>query len=558
MNTKLRDIQHRAIPGDIYDYYESIIDRIFSSKSGNDTKFLSFDSSEPPCPIGPGQFTRLKLTDGSCSLTSFDTSFIKLRIRTSLTFNMVGPALTDFVTHYETSEIAQSLANAPMFYVGFKSGIHAIDHYRFYCDKGRGYICEQSQAIYESAINWFAKSEEEIKGNEGCYMSDIEMEDLNVAVPGKYITYQEFYNGTKNNNQIPLDFEVIIKYDDFAPLQFFRIFPNSVCGNLQLEFKINNNKNFVCAPVPLDLALRKGLQHPSTEYEDLITNQNENLSRFYHNLNTQFRLNGFVNAGDAMHIMIPQFWKIMDDEYYTNIKEGILSVNIGSLTLESAKSYINGYNIDQDKIDELTALFTNHKVYVPAQRIDQYSFSQTPTSTNMTCNTTQSLINCSSIAFIWPQTQNQLTCSFNPLCTSIQLMIDNKTYPDKPFSTTEYAHSNYILNNLMFDDIFKPNNALRNSLKYPWDVNYKERSNYMFIVSTERIDSDPFVFDGITKDNCFITLNGTFDSRSEYSKTSSRMPPIMFICQDTVWELSSEGVNYYYNDKNIIPSISNN
>lgn len=558
MNTKLRDIQHRAIPGDIYDYYESIIDRIFSSKSGNDTKFLSFDSSEPPCPIGPGQFTRLKLTDGSCSLTSFDTSFIKLRIRTSLTFNMVGPALTDFVTHYETSEIAQSLANAPMFYVGFKSGIHAIDHYRFYCDKGRGYICEQSQAIYESAINWFAKSEEEIKGNEGCYMSDIEMEDLNVAVPGKYITYQEFYNGTKNNNQIPLDFEVIIKYDDFAPLQFFRIFPNSVCGNLQLEFKINNNKNFVCAPVPLDLALRKGLQHPSTEYEDLITNQNENLSRFYHNLNTQFRLNGFVNAGDAMHIMIPQFWKIMDDEYYTNIKEGILSVNIGSLTLESAKSYINGYNIDQDKIDELTALFTNHKVYVPAQRIDQYSFSQTPTSTNMTCNTTQSLINCSSIAFIWPQTQNQLTCSFNPLCTSIQLMIDNKTYPDKPFSTTEYAHSNYILNNLMFDDIFKPNNALRNSLKYPWEVNYKERSNYMFIVSTERIDSDPFVFDGITKDNCFITLNGTFDSRSEYSKTSSRMPPIMFICQDTVWELSSEGVNYYYNDKNIIPSISNN
>lgn len=558
MNTKLRDIQHRTINGDVYDYYESIIDRIFASRNGNDTKFLSFDSSEPPCPIGPGQFTRLKLTDGSCSLTSFDTSFIKLRIRTTLTINNTDANMNEFISKYDYSEIAQCLNNAPMFYIGFKSGIHAIDHYRFYCDKGRGYICEQSQAVYESAINWFAKSEEEIKGNEGCYASDIEFEDFNNAVPGVYITYKQFYDAMKGNKQIPLDFEVVIKYDDFAPLQFFRIFPNAVCGNLQLEFKINNNKNFVCMGMPLEKSLHYGLHNPCGDYHDLISNQNENLSKFYHNLNTGFRASYFVNMGDEVHITVPRFWKIQDSNYNTEIREAICSFTVGNLILESAKSYINGYNIDQDKIDELTALFTNHKVYIPAQRIDQYSFSQTPTKTNMTCNTTQTLINCSSIAFIWPKTQNELTCSFNPMCTSLQLMIDNKTYPDKPFSTNELAHSNYILNNLMFDDIFKPNNALRNSLKYPWDISYADNSNYMFVVSTERIDSDPFVFDGITKDNCFITLNGTFDGRSIYGRSNSKMPPIMFICQDTVWELSSEGVNYYYNDKNIIPSISNN
>lgn len=558
MNTKLRDIQHRTINGDVYDYYESIIDRIFASRNGNDTKFLSFDSSEPPCPIGPGQFTRLKLTDGSCSLTSFDTSFIKLRIRTTLTINNTDANMNEFISKYDYSEIAQCLNDAPMFYIGFKSGIHAIDHYRFYCDKGRGYICEQSQAVYESAINWFAKSEEEIKGNEGCYASDIEFDDFNKAVPGVYITYKQFYDAMKGNKQIPLDFEVVIKYDDFAPLQFFRIFPNAVCGNLQLEFKINNNKNFVCMGMPLEKSLHYGLHNVCGDYQDLISNQNENLSKFYHNLNTGFRASYFVNMGDEVRITIPRFWKIQDSNYNTEIREAICSFTVGNLILESAKSYINGYNIDQDKIDELNALFTNHKVYIPAQRIDQYSFSQTPTKTNMTCNTTQTLINCSSIAFIWPKTQNELTCSFNPMCTSLQLMIDNKTYPDKPFSTNELAHSNYILNNLMFDDIFKPNNALRNSLKYPWDISYADNSNYMFVVSTERIDSDPFVFDGITKDNCFITLNGTFDGRSLYGRSNSKMPPIMFICQDTVWELSSEGVNYYYNDKNIIPSISNN
>ena len=97
-----------------------------------------------------------------------------------------------------------------------------------------------------------------------------------------------------------------------------------------------------------------------------------------------------------------------------------------------------------------------------------------------------------------------------------------------------------------------------------------DNSNFMFVVATERLDSDPFVFDGITKDNCFITLLGTFNGKTynmgydtngiekTYSLCSSRQPPIMYLCQDTLWELSSEGVNYYYNNKNIIQSITNN
>ena len=187
----------------------------------------------------------------------------------------------------------------------------------------------------------------------------------------------------------------------------------------------------------------------------------------------------------------------------------------------------------------------------------------------MSCNTTQSLVNCSSIAFTFPRTPNELTCSFNPRCSSIQLQIDNKTYPDKPFSTYDFEFSNYILHNLMYDDLFRPNHALIRAII---ETNFHlDDSNFIFVAATERLDSDPFVFDGITKDNCFITLLGTFNPKgslrrgletnidiNSYSKCSSRQPPIMFICQDTLWELSSEGVNYYYNNKNIIQSITNN
>ena len=544
MNTHLREVQHQTINGDIYDYYESIIDKITSSGEGCDTKFLSFDSSEPPCPIGPGQFTRLKLTDGSCNLTSFDSSFIILKIRTQVKLTSYVE-YTDFFGKYDTD-----LDNVPALYIGFKTGIHAIDHYRFYCDKGRGYICEQSQAIYESAVTWFAKSQEEIEGSKGAYASYEDIMNCKEAVPGTYITFSQLKDAIKDHKEIPIEFEVVIKYDDFAPLQFFKIYPNSICGNLQMEFKINNNKNFVVCPIPIEKWFQYVKKYNPEWYRGYLT-----LDCLGGSYDGEIP-HKFINIGESFKFTLP--FK-NDSDKWSGAETSTMDVSVTSPYLISARSYINGYNISQSNVDNLRMLFTNHKVYIPGQRIDQYSFSQTPSQTNMTCNTTQSLINCSSIAFIWPKSPFQLTCSENPMCSSIQLMIDNKTYPDKPFTTYELSHSNYILNNLMFDDIFKPNHSLRISIADDKSNENYDNTNYMFVVSTERLDSDPFVFDGITKDNCFITLNGTFDTtKSKYSTSTTKQPPIMLICQDTVWELSSEGVNYYYNDKNIIPSISNN
>ena len=560
MNTNLREVQHDTIDGDVYQYFESLVDRIVSSGEASDTKFLSFDSSEPPCPIGPGQFTKLKLTDGSCKLTSFTSSFIKLRIKTIL--NISGLDFSKF-----NKPVSDVLINAPALFVGFKSGLHVIDHYRFYCDKGVGYICEQSQAVHESSVTFFTKSQEEIEGDSGCYTTGEDIRMLNKNVCGQYITWGQL---KKNNGMnMPIEFDVIIKYDDFAPLQFFKTYPNGICGNLQLEFKVNNFKNLVITQVPIESALN----YTQCSQEDLIAgvmlggSGTQDFINFITNppkYSYQFQN---IGNGTQFYFMIPGLADA-SPEYYT-FRKCDCNISTGQFDLLSAKSYINGYNVKEDKINQIRDLLSTKKIYIPGQRIDQYSFSQLPTETNMSCNTTQSLINCSSIAFTFPRTPNELTCSFNPRCSSIQLQIDNKTYPDKPFSTYDFEFSNYTLHNLMFDDLFRPNHALMRALIE--ESFHLDDSNFLFVIATERLDSDPFVFDGISKDNCFITLLGTFKPRTlvnhgynsnvdldSYSKCPNRQPPIMYICQDTLWELSSEGVNYYYNNKNIIQSITNN
>lgn len=570
MNTDYREQLHRTVNDDLAEYFNSLLNRITSNGESSDVKFLSFDSSEPPCPLGPGQFTKLKLTDAACSITSFNESFIKLRIKSqlNLTLTKVNTEIDNTQIEDGYDQFKRIIGDYPALYVGFKSGIHAIDHYRFYNEKAPAYMCEQSQAVYESALTYFTKSKEEIEGTYGTYATAESIKNYEKGVPGQYITWSQVFETLNTTKQIPLDFEVVIRYDDFAPLQFFDLYPNGITGNMQMEFKINNIKNMVIAYIPPYTAFSETIKK---DLNNSAFTLNQQLADFS-NIIKEYDHIVFYNIGSKCRLGFP--YKKTEgarggvDLY--NLCNFDITATTSSLYLLSARSYINGYNIKQDKINEISSILSTNKIYIPAQRIDQYSFSQTPTNTNMSCNTTQTLINCSSMIFTFPRDQYELTCSFNPCCDSIQLMIDNKTLPDKPFSTYDSQYINYTLSGLMFNDFFKPNTTLMNSLTTPKidisDTNkgvfISDCSNYLLNFPLERLDSSPYVFDGITKDNCFITLNGTYtkpldNDTSIYFKMDSRQPPIMYLCQDTLWEMSTDGLKYYYNDKNIIPSITN-
>lgn len=552
MNTNIRKVQDLSIEGDIYEHYSNLVGKLISS-GDSDPKFLSYDSSEPPCPIGPNQFTRVKLTDGSCDLTCFNDSFIKMKIKTTLYCSGAGGGSGKIDT---SGYFYEYLADVPYLYVGFKSGIHAIDHYRIYNEKGRGYIAEQSQAIYESALNYFAKSEEEITRRSGCYASYDDIMNLEPNVPGVYLTYKQtvdLFNGASQD----IEFEIVVNFDDFSCFQFFDIYPNNICGNLQLELKINNNKNLVVCPIPFSRVLdylnkgdKRTLVNKLYSVIGECTNFNQFPAIFEHSTITR----KFVPFGALVDYCFPA---IDGSELKYNAQH--VYITAGSLYLQECKSFINGYNSSQSKMNEVKSLLTSNKIYIPAQRIDQYTFSQKPTDCNINCNTTQTLINCSSIIFTFPKTCNHLVCSENPYLDSIQVQIDNKSYPDKPFSTYSLQHSNYILNNLMFNSYFKPNEALFKSVTDFKSFCKGDNTNYMFVISTERKDSDPYVFEGITKNNVFITLTASYGNNSFYANTTRDLPcPIMYLCQDTLWELSSEGTNYYYNDRSIVPKLTGN
>lgn len=266
MNTNLREREHRSIGEDVYEYFQSLTDKVTGGEFQN-VSFLSFDSSEPPCPVGPGQFTRLKLTDSSCQITSFENSFIQLEIKTTLNIRCGNSSALSNLTTSVTDKFMRLVKDVPVIFIGFKSGIHAIDHYRFYNSFHAGPLCEQSQAIYENALMYMTKAQEEITNKIQKYAIPDELDQGKMDIPGVFLTYEELC--TLRSKEVT--FKVNIPYDDFAPLQYFKNYPNSICGDLQLEFKINNNKNMVFYPLDFATMLKRKIKQ-NPQLNDLFSN----------------------------------------------------------------------------------------------------------------------------------------------------------------------------------------------------------------------------------------------------------------------------------------------
>ena len=245
-------------------------------------------------------------------------------------------------------------------------------------------------------------------------------------------------------------------------------------------------------------------------------------------------------------------------------------------SLRYCRTNINGFNIKESVINTLLDKYDKDPLLIPSQYVDYQAFSQKPLSNGVKCNTTYAMTNVSALMFLFPRTSNELTCSRNPLFASLQMQIDNKPYPDKPFSSVEHAHTIYNITNAGLDGLFSPNEEFAYSLTFNElgiDNNdtssvyccEKDNTSYCFLCSTERLSGYGTFCDGITKENAHITLTGTllpFSSIHPYLKdiitnASNDRSPVMLVCQDCFWKCTVRGgCEYICNNRHFVEEIT--
>ena len=570
MNYNVSQALDQTHTGDLMKYFATN-DGILEANSGvHDNKCLSIDASDPPCPVQKGMYTKLKLTDESIQITNIDkssiTALVRIIIKPTEQFWQVFPA--GEISVLPNSKIARD--KLTRWFVGFKASSHLFDAYRVY-SRNRKTSCEQTEALYENAAVRMLKSQEEMDCKPGVYTLWKDAFEMQNDICGTYFSLYDLKNAT--NNALTLEFEVTIPLDDFMPFSAMKMYPNCVFGNLTYEVKMAIQQNFVICQCNTTSVLNKLLNRKGKAgdysgdsklmYDYIVSNES-----FLAAIERMSYDRTFNQIGDPFKTSM----LIFSDAATGSVENVTSCFNITDGSLRYCRTNINGFNIKEDVVNNLMKKYDDKPLLIPSQYVDYQAFSQKPLSNGVKCNTTYAMTNVSALLFLFPRTSNDLTCSRNPLFASLQMQIDNKPYPDKPFSTIENSHTIYNITNAGLDGLFSPNEEFAYSLTFNElgidsndSANYyapeKDNSSYCFICSTERLSGYGTFCDGITKENAHVTLTGTllpFTTIHPYLKdiitnNPNDRSPVMLVCQDCFWKCTVRGgCEYICNNRHFV------
>lgn len=520
--------------GDLVQFFNDYDDIIQKNSGIHDSKCLTIDSLDPPCPISEGVFTKVKLTDESVDVVNINKSWINLTVKANVkwSFNKLFDNVND----------SQYLAMPTDVFVGLKSSSHIIDSYRI-LNANRKTGCEQSQALYENAIVHFLKPQQEIEGRPHVYTPWENAYHRSNSVCGNYINdftadSRSIFDGQEFRKDIVLD--LTIPMDDILPLSNISMYPNYLFGNLQMEFRTTSKRNFVWCFVNESDALH------AHDIEWLIKIRNNVDDIEYYTRKT------FNQCGDAIKVTLPYTDTITSTFgrfHYFEVK-----VEVSNLVVLSCQSFINGFKIKDSIKNELKRKYSESKLIIPSQFIDYQPMNNGPNGSTLQTSTSYTLTNVSNICVTFPRTNNELTVSRNPKLLAFQLFVDNKPYPEQIGSTTCARYCEYILSNSHLDTLWCGNKSLLSSLtvdeQEQHDHGYllaSDCSNYCFNAATERLCNGRGLYcDGLNKDISVVRLYGSVNGNQLYNDDCP--PPHVFYVQTSFWVCTCQGVQYVMNN----------
>lgn len=584
MNQHILKALDQRSTGDVFNYL-AINDCIIKENSGiHDNKSLSIDAYDPPCPVNKGIYTKVKLTDESIDIVSIDKSTLTARIFVKLVADstLLNALTTEYTGVTANKEVVTLKNKMTKLFFGLKSSLHLFDAYRIYSN-GRKTACEQVEALYESSMDRMLKAQEELDEKPYIYTRWDRAKDVDEAICGVYISLEDIRTGRSLSEgvlpvpgTVEIDFTAVIPLDDFLPFNAMTMFPSCAFGSLTMEVKLAIQNNFVlCQTDPAQTAkeylMASGTRGATVDPNNLVGQ----MVAFMSQPEGQKYLHAFTQIGDSFPIRMLKVSAGASPLNTNTITANRLSwtdvvatPNVTAGQIVELRSNLNGFNIKDTVIEKIINKYSQTPYIVPAQFVDYQAFSQTPRYGSIRCNNTYTLTNCSAIGFLFPRTHNEITVSRNPNMASIQAQVDNKPFPDKPFSTHSPEHSIYCLTNAGFDSLFSASREYGYSLRFnemetieAYDGTAahgmvgvecsEDNTSYCFYAATQRPSGYGTFCDGLSKESAQISLIMASEGSSTTNPNKyveGHMPPIMLILQDCFWRCTTNGCEFIIND----------
>ena len=532
--------------GDVYQYFQNELAHLVQHNGGDHYfNWKTFECTEQTAPHPVGTKTYLRLTTENFDVTQMEKSFITVLLRLNTKFDQVLTGVKEKDTN-KLLRVFVGLKNAAEFYGKLDT------------------LCEnvmlkntQDEAVREQFAYNSIKGRSQKATAKFSHSTWENVSNMNESVCGIYIPCADIADAQPHKFAM----ELTIPYQDFLKYQAFTLYPNKISGELK-ELTQSSLEGFVWAPI-----------NPSIVKERIEFLDDKTIAEsFPSNLALTRK---FTQIGNPANIVIE-----MKDGTAPTADEGYLKVTNGSAngidvklgkasllitagTIEMMRTNIAGFNLKPECHSQIYQLLKT-PIIIPSQTLDRRIFASAATSNGIDANIDIALSNATNITVMFPKRHNDCTCFDNIMYQNVSLSVNKHEYPDTEVSTigARFYQMQLVANEL--DGTLEATKEFEDSFTDPLNdtttgTRYKncrsDATSFGINFQLERPNAG-YVFDGIDTDTKTVPIsfkgkpiytgeNDTYYIFDPDHKDQHPPPPELWICQDTYFTMSTDGLKYH-------------
>ena len=532
--------------GDVYQYFQNELAHLVQHNGGDHYfNWKTFECTEQTAPHPVGTKTYLRLTTENFDVTQMEKSFITVLLRLNTKFDQVLTGVKEKDTN-KLLRVFVGLKNAAEFYGKLDT------------------LCEnvmlkntQDEAVREQFAYNSIKGRSQKATAKFSHSTWENVSNMNESVCGIYIPCADIADAQPHQFAM----ELTIPYQDFLKYQAFTLYPNKIAGELK-ELVQTSLEGFVWAPI-----------NPSIVKERIEFLDDKTIAEsFPSNLALTRKFTQIGNPANIVIEMKDGTAPTADEGYLkvTNgsangidVKLGKASLSITSGTVEIMRTNIAGFNLKPECHSQIYQLLKT-PIIIPSQTLDRRIFASAATSNGIDANIDIALSNATNITVMFPKRHNDCTCFDNIMYQNVSLSVNKHEYPDTEVSTigARFYQMQLVANEL--DGTLEATKEFEDSFTDPLNdtttgTRYKncrsDATSFGINFQLERPNAG-YVFDGIDTDTKTVPIsfkgkpiytgeNDTYYIFDPDHKDQHPPPPELWICQDTYFTMSTDGLKYH-------------
>ena len=519
--------------GNVANYFERLANLVQENDGTRSFQLRTVDCHDQAAPFNSSQETRIAITHSDHMISQITDGFLTFTVR--LMVQLTGIDASNFADKDHLCKI----------FVGFKSSNQILDQLQILCrNLSTGY--QQNECCREGFAYSTLKPKQEKKTRKYVHSLYENVSIYSPSVCGAYIDVAEFKDGLPH----PVEFEINLPFDNILALQAFDLYPNSVCGDLELKFYVKPRGLVWCMIDPMNVK----------DYKEMMEGESINLVCDT-NMSAMFK-HAFTQIDNAAEIInsYTESASGVDGVPKVNVSKGACNLICTGMEIRALKSNMYGFDVNSESINKIAQLFSTPQI-IPSQQLDYNAFPIAATSAGIQSTINMPVCNCTCISIMFPKNDNDFTVFENPVYNNMQLTINGKNMPDEVVSsqgarflqhqliagdlsgglecTKEFEDSIVMAKNTSSGNRY--NNCLSDGTSFMWNIQC-ERNNAGY--TYDGIDSNgqniPIQIKG---QPIYTGINDTYYNVNKEG-THHPPPPQIWLCRDTYFLVSTQGVRY--------------